>query len=129
MLGWHISVYRLVDAQSAEPLLDALARLERGEKLAVWQAGVDGIAWIRDLVTRGDAVGSLGSGYPGLFFARARDLLPKIREGPPFSHDVWTHGPTDILLPHWEGRTVIHEGTIQGCAPDEWLRVEVWDES
>jgi hypothetical protein len=129
MLGWHISVYRLVGAQPAEPLLDALARLERGEKLAVWQAGVGGIDWIRDLVTRGDAVGSLGSGYPDLFFARARDLLPKIREGPPSSRDVWTHAPTDILLPHWEGRTVVHEATSRGCAPDEWLRVEVWDES
>lgn len=136
MMGFHFSVYRLVDSPPpdipqllSELTSAALDRVKRGERIAVWQTGIDGLDWIDQLVKDGRAAGELGSGYPGAFFAPACHLLPVILEGPPAANKTWISEPTDILLPAWDGRTVIDRKQANACSPDDWLLLEVWDES
>ena len=136
MMGFHFSVYRLVDSPPpdiqqllTEPWPAALDQVKQGERIAVWQTGTDGLSWINQQVEEGRAVGTLGTGYPGAFFAPARHLLPVILHGPPAANETWVSGPTDILMPGWEGRTVIDRERANVCSPEEWLLLEVWDES
>src|SRR5688500_18438687 len=83
MIGFHFSVYRLMDSARHDiPRLitnlgaGALNEVKQGERIAVWQTGIDGLDWINELVKDGRAVGALGTGYPGAFFALARHVLP-----------------------------------------------------
>lgn len=62
MLGWNISIHRQQDDRLTPAARDA----ERGERLAVWQAGVYGLGWVDDLVAEGTAVSLGGNGYPYL---------------------------------------------------------------
>lgn len=125
MLGWNISVYRQADGGGSPATVDA----ERGSRLAVWQTGLAGLEWIDQLVAAGHAVDFGGGGYPNRYSAVARHLIPPILAGPPEANKVWTCGLHDIIGPGWEGRTVIDQGTVDNCRPDEWLFVEAWDES
>ncbi len=136
MMGFHCSVYRLVDSPppDIQQLLSelgsaALNEVKQGEWIAAWQTGIDGLDWIDQLVEDGRAVGTMGSGYPGAFFAPARHLLPVILDGPPAANATWMSGPTDILTPRWQGRTVIDREQANACNPEERLLLEVWDES
>jgi hypothetical protein len=52
-----------------------------------------------------------------------------LAEGPPGAQEPSTSGPDDVLLPHWEGKTVIDESAAASRSPGEWLLVEAWDES
>ena len=124
MLGWMISYYRQ-EVPSSSP---ATFKTAQGTELAVWQAGVGGIGWLDSLVKRGDAVLLGGDGYPLRYTAKVLDLLPVLRDIP-FENKVWVAGPQDILLSGWKGRTTIDQAKFSQCQPDEWLIVEVWDES
>lgn len=136
LLGFHISVYRiegeppkidvLLNGRSNQSVID---ELERGDRIAVWQTGLSGIHWVKELRAQGRAHGDLGTGYPGVFLARAADVLQTILDGPPDAHKTWVHGPTDIIGPAWEGRTVINHDAAAACEPHEWLLFIVWDES
>jgi hypothetical protein len=139
MLGWNISVYRLEcvdlafpslisrDAAQEQPLREAASSL--AARIAVWQTGLGGLEWIRDLVSNGQAIELPGAGYPNRYFAPAKLLLPPILQGPPSANAGWIAGPHEILTPEWEGRTTIDRAAAAGCNPDEWLLVEAWDES
>lgn len=144
MLGWHISVYTLVtqntsvapapqDQPSTRGLsleqIDSLRDgFARGDRLAVWQSGVDGLRWIDDIVEAGSAIAAKKNGYPSVFYAKAHDVLPRM-DAPPGARDVWVYGPDDILSDKWAGKTVINQEAVAACAPDEWLLIEAWDES
>jgi hypothetical protein len=125
MLGWHISVYRQRDGGAA-PAPDAKPE---GPRIAVWQAGLDGCGWIDELARTGKAINYGGTGYPNRYTARARDVIPIIRAGPPDARSVWAAGEHDVLTSGWAGSTAIDEEAAARCAPDEWLLVEIWDES
>lgn len=125
MLGWHISVFRQADGGS----LPAGNDTREGARLAVWQAGLDGIDWLRDLVAVGKAVDLGGNGYPFRFSAPAAHLMPRILEGPPFAHSVWIVPAGSVTTEQWAGRTMIDCEQSAACPPDEWLLVVVWDES
>ena len=122
MLGWHISVYRIIDGRSSPAMADS----PRGNRLAVWQTGVDGLQWIDELVKAGRAVELQAGGYPWLYTATAKDLIPGMGRA---GNTVWIAGPHDILTDQWEGRTVIDDAEAEDCRPDERLIVEAWDES
>ena len=124
-LGWHISVYRQIEDRTTPPGSDA----ERGDRLAVWRTGIGGLDWFKDLVERDEGVLLGGDGYPVEFAAKARDLVPYIRSGPPGASSVWAVGVGDVMLPGWEGRTTTDDSVLDACAPDEWLLVRAWDES
>jgi hypothetical protein len=125
MLGWHISVYKLADGGHAP----ATAESPRGAQLAEWQAHLDGLDWIFQLVGRGEALALEGGGYPSLFTAPAGRVLPTIIAGPPEARETWVCGATDVLTDKWRGRTSIDRAAIEGCSPEEWLLVVAWDES
>lgn len=124
MLGWNISVHRVVDG--AHP---AHAESPLAARVAVWQAGLWGLRWLEQLVKDGKAVGLGGDGYPFRFTAPAMYLLPVIAAGPPGEQPTWVSGLHDILLPGWLGKTTIDRDVMDACAPDEWLLVVAWDES
>lgn len=125
MLGWYISVFRQVDGGTSP----ARAGAEEGARLAVWQADVGGLRWLDALVEAGAAINLSGNGYPSYYTAQAEHLIPQIIDGPPSARDTWAYGPNDIITSKWEGKTVIDQAVIDDCRPDEWLLVEVWDES
>ena len=110
MLGWSILIFRQIDGRSNP----ATAKSHSGPQLATWLSGVDGTNWIDNLVEDGNAIYISGNGYPSLFTATAEYLIPNIKLRPFEKH---------ILKPK------IDEVAIAECQPNEWLLVEVWDES
>lgn len=135
MLGWHISVYRLADASlrkaAARRLQGALGGdfKRDGRRLAVWQTGLGGLAWITKMIANGSGVDLGGNGYPNRYLLRARDVVPRVLQAPPGARDVWVFGEGDLVTPGWEGRTTIDEEALRRCDRDDWLLVEAWDES
>jgi hypothetical protein len=125
MLGWHISIYR----QEGNRTAPATSRSPKGKRLAVWQTELDGLDWIDELVKEVKAIDLGGNGYPSHYTAIAEHLIPHIIHGPPLAKKIWSFDEGDILLEKWEGRTVIDQAEITRCLPDEWLVVQVFDES
>jgi hypothetical protein len=60
MMGWHISVSR----QAEDRTTPASPGVEGGPRLAVWQTGIEGLQWIKELVAGGNAIDRGGNGYP-----------------------------------------------------------------
>jgi hypothetical protein len=126
MIGWHVSVYRQTDGGASPATLDSV----RGTRLAVWQAGPNGLVWLKELVKRGNAVDFRGNGYPTGFTAPAKYIIPRaIEKAPPDANKTWVCGPDDIIGPGWDGETVTDPAAASECRPDEWLLVVAWDES
>ena len=101
-LGWHITVFR----QQHDESNPADFKSATSTRLAVWQAGVDGLDWIGELVKQQQAIRLGGDGYPSRFTATAKHIIPRIR-----------------------GKTTKDPDAMKACRPDEWLLIEVWDES
>jgi hypothetical protein len=97
--------------------------------MAVWQSGVNGVAWLNDLIEDGEAIQLLGGGYPDLLTATAAHLLPRILEGPPEARSPWAASSHDLTTDGWEGQTLLNHAALEDCRPDEWLLVEIFDES
>lgn len=125
MLGWNIGVFRQTNG-GASP---ATAESPEGARLAVWQTGLFGLDWIRELVATGKAIALGGNGYPCRYTATAENLIPWIIDKPPGARETWVCEAHDILLERWEGKTVIDRAEAAACRPDEWLLIEAWDES
>ena len=126
MLGWHVSVYRLPEAERDQP---ASTESEHAGRLAVWQTGVGGLDWLNELAKEGKIFRLGGNGYPSRYTGKASALLPRIGGTPPAARDTWLHDPGDILGAGWAGQTAFDETELALCAPDEWLIVDAWDES
>jgi len=127
MLGWNISVYR----QEEDRLTPASAVAERGSRLAVWQAGANGLGWIDELVAADAAISLGGDGYPCRYTAPLAALsAPLDGQQPPEAHERWksgffyVHGPAEF-----HGQTVVNEAAVAECEPDEWVLIVAWDES
>jgi hypothetical protein len=125
MMGWHISIFRQAEGRSAP----ASAGAEEGPRLAVWQTGLDGLQWLDELVAAGNAIDLGGNGYPSYYTAQAEHIISRVVAGPPLANRTWAVGENDILMPGWEGKTVIDRAVADDCRPDEWLIIIVWDES
>ncbi|WP_372380082.1 hypothetical protein [Xanthomonas sp. NCPPB 1062] len=102
-----------------------------GERLAIWQARIDGIQWLKKLVSENCAKLVVnGNGYPDIFSAQARWVAPILLQGPPGARDVWIVGEGDIVDgPISSRRSRFYREAILGCEPNDWLVIEVWDES
>lgn len=125
-LGWLIIAYR----QTRDRTTPAEAKAPHGDRIATWQTGLDGIDWLDRLVADGCAqLLAYNGGYPFEYTGRAKDLLPPILEGPPHANAVWKRDFGDRLLPNYIGHTDINLDLAAACTPDEWLIIEVWDES
>ena len=142
MLGWLISVYRVADEEAVRRILGAepgakvvLGDDVLGGRLAVWQAGPYGLNWIAEAAAReGGVIRKFECGYPHRYLARAADILPTIRDrvpykAPMYEHPSWVVPEGSVLLPVYVGKTTIDDKSIDKCSADEWLYIEVWDES
>jgi hypothetical protein len=125
MLGWHVSVYRQTDGGGAPATMESA----EGTRMAVWQTGIGGLDWLTELVKEGKAVDLGGNGYPSRFSATAEVIVPRIVDTPPGARADWLLDAGDFVTEKWEGKTVVDGGVAGKCPPDEWLIVEVWDES
>lgn len=90
---------------------------------------MEGRRWLNELVSAGEAVARSGAGYPDRLFVRARDVAARVLNGPPHARETWQMGLHDVVLPHWDGTTVIDRTAIEARDPAEWLYVVLWDES
>ena len=87
-------------------------------KLAQWEVGVRGLDWLNDLVKDGKSALKSRGGYPSTYMAMAGDVLPLIKNGPPFiDGDSWT---SDVIL---------HQDRMASCPQDRMLTIEAWDMS
>jgi hypothetical protein len=146
MLGWHITIYRFGDAtlrlhrgdlDATLALLTTATRTreipkstDADDRLAVWQAGLGGTDWLRELVESRSAASTSRGGYPDSYLIRCADFRARLVAGRPDERATWMSDPGDVLDPErWLGRTTIDGEQLEGCAPDEWLLAEVWDES
>ncbi len=125
MLGWHISIYR----QTNSGVSPASGESTKGTRLAVWQAGLNGLDWIQELVAANKAIDLGGNGYPNRYTATADCLVPQLINEPPDARPVWVFEEHDIVTEKWAGKTVIDQAAIAVCRPDEWLLIVAWDES
>ncbi len=125
-LGWHISVYR----QANDGTLPASFKSVLGARLAVWQTGLFGLEWLRELVKQQKAIDLDGGGYPSGFTAQAVHIIPRIREDPPEAKTFWSFDEGDQILPElWPGKTTKDLEAMNSCRDDEWLFIQAWDES
>jgi len=115
MLGWEITVYRQVDSGSKP----AMAKSPQGNCLARWRTRSEGLDWIKALVKEGRAIDLGGDGYPSFYTATAGQLIPRVLNGPA--------GALTSLAPGMNPE--IDRVLAEDCRPDEWLIVEVWDQS
>jgi hypothetical protein len=127
MLGWHVSVYRQPDGASSPATFES----REGARLAVWQTDVGGLDWLIELAKQGKAIDLGGNGYPSRFTARAEILVPHLLGGTFSANETWLIGEGSYIADAkaWVGKTEIDQEGAQQCRPDEWLLVEVWDES
>ena len=123
MIGWHISIYRIDETQTTDEVVVA------SDRIAVWQAGASGLAWVDELVKAGNAISRGGDGYPYRFMARTRYISPVLQSGPPSMRDLWLRDKGDVVLPGYEGKSSIAFDKLDACNRDEWLLIEAWDES
>jgi hypothetical protein len=133
MLGWNFTVCKQLNGGvSPATEVSATKAGREGARLAEWQTSLFGRDWIEELVKAGKAIKVADNcGYPYLYTAPAKYLLPTILspEGPPRANKIWRCDAHDILAPWWKVRTVVDRAMALSCFPDEWLVVEVWDES
>lgn len=127
MLGWHISVYRQPDGGHSPATFES----PEGARLAVWQTGLEGLDWLKDLTKQGKAVDLSGNGYPCRFTAQAQHLTTYIVGESLQANETWII-PEGSVIPNPEayvGKTQIDHEHIQQCRTDEWLLIQAWDES
>ena len=127
MLGWHVSVYRQPDGGQSPAGFDSPS----GARIAVWQTDVGGLDWLNELAKQGKAINLGGNGYPSRYTARAEILVPYLvaRDFP--ANETWLI-PEGSFIPDpkaYVGATRVDQESAERCRPDEWLLVEVWDES
>jgi hypothetical protein len=109
MLGWHITIYKQkkggVTAASFSEPTDA--------KLAVWQSDLGGLNWLDELVKAGRVIRLGGNGYPYEYTTQIQYVRDTVLQGPP----------------HDKKHRVIDTEDLKQCPPDEWVLIQVWDES
>ena len=135
MVGWLISVYRVADEEAVRRILGAEpgAKVVLGDdvlsgRLAVWQAGPYGLNWIAEAAAREGGV---------IRNSSAAIRTDTSREPPTFSpakHRCTSTRPGSCRrgpspLPGYVGKTTIDDKSIDECSADQWLYIEVWDES
>lgn len=125
MTGWEFGIFR----QIADGTRATHPRTEKGECLASWQARIQGLDWIKELIRLGRCKPLHGDGYPYRTTVLARDLLPQILAGPPAAREHFTAAPYEIVVGTPHDGPLIHKDRILVCPPDDWLIVEIFDAS
>jgi len=127
VIGWMFRVNR----KRIDLFTPATSTTWNGPLLAAWQTGSAGMDWIEALLreSHGQTVWN-NYGYPNRYTAQAKYICPVLLAGPPHARDIWVVGEGDIVAgPMSHRRSRFDRDAIQACAMDEWLAIEVWDES
>jgi hypothetical protein len=121
MLGWEIFITR------KEP---GLNEPSAESSLASWKTGLNGDNWLRDLVKQGLAqdLGSNG-GYPHLYSAKAKEIIPIISRGAPAYKGGLVVGEDYVLDGGKNWDININQSKLSKCDPDDVLIIEAWDQS
>ncbi|MEY2562280.1 MAG: hypothetical protein QOH88_473 [Verrucomicrobiota bacterium] len=126
MSGYQISIYRQQNDGSAPPSFKA----PQGPRLALWQAGGAGLAWLDELVRQQKMICLGGDYYPVQYTAMAKYVIPQLRKDPGFSELDWVNWALDTaenLVPGWLGKPAQNPDVVDACRPDEWLIIDAWD--
>jgi hypothetical protein len=125
MLGWFCCVFR----QTNGGCVPATRTSRLSSRVAEWQADITGTKWLDQLAAEGKAVSLGGNGYPLRYTVQKRTLSPFLRGGPPGARGQWLREFPDFVTKDWKGKTTIYKDVLADCREDEWLMIEVWDES
>ena len=117
MLGWEVVVKKESDADGA------------GQSLVSWTTGIDGLAWLDELVKQGLAQDLGGNGYPNKYSGQASTILSKIVPNPPGYEGKVVIGEDYALVGGENWAIKINQSNIDACRPDELLLIEAWDGS
>lgn len=130
MLGWFISVYLPKEAQKGPSPKTAPTFKTPLEKkpLIRWATGISGDEWIRKLCREGKAINLGGDGYPFKFTAQAKILRPFLLESPPHPSLYWKEF-VESELPISGGEGLRNSKTLKSLEEDQWLVIEVFDQS
>ena len=112
MLGWEIIVSN------------------KEQKIASWMVGFGGTDWLRDLAKAGlvnDV--AVNSGYPHVFSAPAKVLIPILTNGIPQTGGGLVIGENYASSGNKIWDLVINTEHLSQCLPDDELTVEAWDQS
>lgn len=104
MLAYTVSAYRQKDGGASPANFSS----PKGDFLAIWSPELLDLKWIQEVVRAGNGIDLGGNGYPCRLTVRAEHILPLLEEEPPREIDG---------------------GAVANCRPDEWLLIEVWDQS
>lgn len=130
MVGWWI----ILSAQTPEER-DA-DNDRKAKNLATWETGVQGLAWVKQLMEKGKMRESaLNGGYPNRYIGLASDLLPLFQDGPPLSPGIDVHAydefaNKDVTVRgdrNWN--VTLHPDRIAACPTWKLLTLEIWDQS
>ena len=120
MLGWGINVLNVTPEQK-ETLRsrDVFAPY----LLASWEAGMEGLQWIEELVEKGKATKLKSDGYPNRYAAKAVDVLPCIRHRLPGYSEHWVGEKDDIE----RLRATCHPENTKGYLLEATVTIDAWD--
>lgn len=115
MLGWEFFI----------------TRKENKQYIARWLAGVGGIQWVDDLVSKGMAQKFNGFGYPDIYEINVESLLNVITNNLylPSSKGPIVIGDDYVQKPVYSRNGRIDMELLKSLPLDEILLVEVWDQS
>jgi hypothetical protein len=100
------------------------------KKIASWMAGFAGTNWLRDLSQEGLAKDvAVNSGYPHVFSAQAKVLIPILKNGIPQTGGGLVIGEDYVLSGNKIWDLVINLDNMNQCLPDDELKIEAWDQS
>ena len=112
MAGWEISV-------TTQTLEERERFLDQGTILASWTTGAMGINPFEDLLEAGNAVLLRSDGYPRIYTAEARYILPVVRAVP--------EQAAAAIMKAWY--VTMRLPMIEVCDLDRRLTIIAWDQS
>lgn len=111
------------------PALKNEPTFEKGVLLATWFSSDSGVNWIENLVDENKAVNIKSGGYPSVYRALAKHVLPLIASGPPPHEGGLVIGDDYVMPPGWNGESKFDQSQIEKCGPEDELEIVVWDQS
>ncbi|MBL8207065.1 MAG: hypothetical protein JNM09_22720 [Blastocatellia bacterium] len=114
MLGWEVFVYRHNEATKAN-------------LLARWKSSSFGVSWLDLLVKEGKAFDLGGSGYPCIYKAAARVILPVLIPNLRRKKFLPSSIASSAIFPRDYSGIVWNRENLRNCQPDEELLIYLYD--
>ncbi len=125
MLGWEIFIH----TEFNESTDQADWHWPKEENvLATWRTSVGGVNWLNDLVKQNKARFLGGAGYPIRYWAKVKDVLPLIKNGPPSHKGPLVIGENYVTPAGWMSEATIKLEQFAQKNPDNMIIIDAWDE-